>query len=312
MRPSLQQFVLGGAPLGGLFAEVDEETAQATLAQAWELGVRRFDTAPHYGLGISESRLGRFLSDFPREDFAISTKVGRILEVADGFVDGADHYFGTPALARRFDFTRDGVMRSLEASLTRLGTDRADLVFIHDPDEHWQQAIDCAYPTLMQLKDEGVVGKVGVGMNQTEMLVRFLNHADLDVLMVAGRYTLLDHSARNELLPRCQDAGVKVMAAGVFNSGILANPMGQPKFDYVDAPRELVDRALRIQEVCERCSISLRAAAMRYPILHPAVEAVVVGARSPGEVDQDIRDWTTDVPQVLWSGLRAGGFLPLG
>jgi D-threo-aldose 1-dehydrogenase len=282
------RLVFGGAPIGGLFAAVTEDAALATLEAAWAAGIRAFDTAPHYGVGLSERRLGRYLAGRPREEYVLCTKVGRLLVPADGDVEGAEGFYGTPRLTRVRDYSRDGVLASLEGSLDRLGTGRVDIALIHDPDDHGRQALDEAYPALAELRDQGVIGAVGVGMNQTEMLEWFLPRADLDCVLVAGRYTLLDTGAGASLLPECARRGVSVLAGGVFNSGVLAAaPAPGATYDYLPAPPEVIDRARRIGAACARRGIPLGAAALRFTLRHPAVTAAVVGARSPDEVRDD-------------------------
>jgi D-threo-aldose 1-dehydrogenase len=282
------RLVFGGAPIGGLFAPVAEDDALATLEAAWAAGIRAFDTAPHYGVGLSERRLGRFLAGRPRAEYVLCTKVGRLLVPADDEVDGAEGFYGTPRLTRVRDYSRDGVLASLEGSLRRLGTDRVDIALIHDPDEHGPQALGEAYPALAELRDQGVIGAVGVGMNQVEMLEWFLPRADLDCVLVAGRYTLLDTRAAASLLPECARRGVAVLAGGVFNSGVLAAAPGpDATYDYQPAPPALIDRARRIGAACARRGVPLGAAALRFTLRHPAVTAAVVGARSPGEIRDD-------------------------
>ncbi len=208
------RLMFGAAPIGGLFAPVSDAAAAATLEAAWAAGIRAFDTAPHYGVGLSEQRLGRFLRQQPRDDFVVCTEVGRLLAAADGDVQGADGFYDTPPLTRVRDYSRDGVLASLEASLARLGTGRIDIVLIHDPDEHAAQALDGAYPALAELRAAGVIGAIGVGMNQAPLLEWFVRRADLDCVLVAGRYSLLDGSAAASLLPECQRRGVAVLAGG--------------------------------------------------------------------------------------------------
>jgi D-threo-aldose 1-dehydrogenase len=289
---------LGCAPLAGLYAPVPEAQAHATVDAAWELGIRTFDTAPHYGAGISERRLGAALRERPRDELVLSTKVGRLLRPseepdAQGFPD-------EPPVRRVFDFSRDGVRRSLEGSLERLGLDRADLVHVHDPDDHLDQAIGEGLPALAELRDAGAIGAVGAGSNRPEPLVRIVREADVDWVLVAGRMTLLDQSAAAELLPLCLERGVAVIAAGVFNSGLLA---GGSTFDYRPAPPELVERARAIAAVCERHGVALPEAAMAYPRRHPAVRCVLVGARSPQEVAADVAGFSRPVPEELWQEL---------
>jgi D-threo-aldose 1-dehydrogenase len=304
------RLVFGGAPIGGLFAPVDDDAAQATLEAAWDAGIRAFDTAPHYGVGLSERRIGRFLAGRPRGDYVLSTKVGRLLESADGDVDGAEGYFGTPRLARVRDYSRDGVLASLEASLGRLGVDRIDIALIHDPDDHGPEALDGAYPALAELRAEGVIGAVGAGMNQVEMLEWFLPRADLDCVLVAGRYTLLDTRAAASLFPECQRRGVGVLAAGVFNSGVLVDPAPGATYDYLPAADDVMDRARRIGAACARHGVPIGAAALRFTLRHPAVTAAVVGARSQAEITTDVGYLARDVPDALFDELAAEGLIP--
>ncbi len=306
------RLVFGGAPIGGLFAAVGDDAAQATLGAAWEAGIRAFDTAPHYGVGLSERRLGRFLAGRPRGGYVLSTKVGRLLEPAGEheMVEGAEGFYGTPQLTRVRDYSRDGVLRSLEASLGRLGVDRVDIVLIHDPDDHGPEALDGAYPALAGLRDQGVIGAVGVGMNQVEMLEWFLPRADLDCVLVAGRYTLLDTSAAVSLFPECQRRGVAVLAGGVFNSGVLADPGPAATYDYRPASPDVMDRARRIGAVCARHGLPIGAAALRFTLRHPAVSAALVGARSPAEITADAGYLARDVPDALFDELASDGLIP--
>lgn len=295
---------LGTAPLGGMFAAVSDEDAVATVAKAYELGLRFLDTAPLYGSGSSETRTGTALRDLGADDVVVATKVGRILRPTD---DAPESIFvGSPPLEPSFDFSRDGVLRSLEASLDRLGLDRVDIVHIHDPDDHFRAAITEAYPALHDLRADGVIGAVGAGMNQWQMLARFAVEADFDCFLVAGRYTLLDQSALGELLPRCADRGISVICGGVYNSGLLA---GGDTFDYAPAPASVMRRARRLAKVCSRCGVPLKAAAIRFPLGHPAVAAVVVGARSAAEIEENVRMFKYPIPSELWEELRTEGLL---
>ena len=299
----------GGAAIGNLFTAVTDADARAAVDAAWDGGIRFFDTAPHYGLGLSERRLGAALHDRPRGDYVISTKVGRLLEPASSSgptaVGGRDPEGFDVAgdLVRRFDYSADGVRRSLEASLGRLGLDRVDIALIHDPDAHGEQALREAYPALSELRAEGVIGAIGVGMNQTAMLTRFVRETDIDVVLVAGRYTLLDQSAADTLLPAALERGVSVIAGGVFNSGVLAAPTPGATYDYETAPGSLVSRALRLQEICAEAGVPLRAAAARFPLAHPAVASVLIGARSAAEVADAIALRELDIPPQLWESL---------
>jgi len=297
--------VFGAAPIGGLYAPVSDADAAATLAAAWGAGIRAFDTAPHYGVGLSEQRLGDFLADRPRSEFAVCTKVGRRLVPASGPVEGADGFYGTPALTRVRDYTADGVRRCLEDSLRRLRLDRVDIALIHDPDDFMTQALDSAYPALAELRDAGVVGAIGVGMNYTAPLAWFVSRADLDCVLMAGRYSLLDRSGAAELLPLCAERGVKVLAGGVFNSGILADPRDGATYDYAPASAEVLARARRIKDMCDAYGVPAAAAALQFTLQHPAVTAAVVGARSPAEITADASYLTLDIPEELFAALAA-------
>jgi D-threo-aldose 1-dehydrogenase len=295
----------GGAAIGNLFTEVTDADARAAVDAAWDGGIRTFDTAPHYGLGLSERRLGQALRDRPRDEFVISTKVGRLLRPAGPPPHGVDaEGFAVPArYTREFDFSADAVRRSLEASLDRLGMDRIDIALIHDPDEHAGQAFREAYPALEKLRGEGVVGAIGAGMNQAAMLTRFVTDTDIDVVLVAGRYTLIDQSAAVALLPAALDRGISVIAGGVFNSGLLAAPVPGTTYDYQAAPDELIERARRLASTCDRYGVPLRAAAARFPLTHPAVASVLIGARSAAEVTDAITLRGVDIPASLWDAL---------
>jgi D-threo-aldose 1-dehydrogenase len=295
----------GGAAIGNLFTQVSEDDARAAVDAAWDGGIRAFDTAPHYGLGLSERRLGDALRHRPRADYVICTKVGRLLEPA-GSAGRDTEGFDVPATTvRRFDFSADGVRRSLEASLRRLGLDRVDIALIHDPDDHGEQALREAYPALEKLRAEGVVRAIGVGMNQAEMLTTFVTQTDIDVVLVAGRYTLLDRSAADALLPAALRRGVSVIAGGVLNSGILAAPVAGATYDYQAAPGELINRARLLEDVCAGFGVPLRAAAARFPLTHPAVASVLIGARNAAEIGDAIRLRALDIPAALWSALAS-------
>ncbi|MFC5885651.1 aldo/keto reductase [Kitasatospora sp. CM 4170] len=310
----MSELAFGAAGIGNLFTEVSGDQAEAAVVAAWEAGVRYFDTAPHYGLGLSERRLGDALQGFPRNEFTVSTKVGRLLEptpgaqgddLADGFAVPATH-------GRRWDFSAEGVRRSIEESLNRLGLDRIDIAYLHDPDDHADQAVAEAYPELERLRAEGVLGAIGVGMNQADLLVRFVRETDIDAVLLAGRYSLLDQHGLAELLPLAAERGVGVVVGGVFNSGLLADPKPGATFDYTVAPTELLNRALQLKEVCERHGVPLRAAALRFPFGHPAVASVLVGARSATEVRDAAVMLNRRVPEALWVDLKGRGLLPEG
>ncbi|MGW1030388.1 aldo/keto reductase [Streptomyces sp. NPDC002577] len=296
----------GAAGIGNLYTAVGEEQAYAAITAAWDAGVRYFDTAPHYGLGLSERRLGEALRERPRSAYTVSTKVGRLLEPADGGGDDLGYGFAVPATHRRvWDFSADGVRRSLEDSLTRLGLDRVDVVFLHDPDDHAEQAFREGYPALEKLRSEGVVGAIGVGMNQAEMLTRFVLDTDVDAVLCAGRYTLLDQQALTALLPAAAARGTSVVVGGVFNSGLLADPRPGATYNYAAAPPALLDRALRLKDLAERHGTTLRAAALAFPLAHPAVTSVLVGTRSADEVRDAAEQFAAAVPADFWAQLRA-------
>ena len=305
---AVTEYSFGGAPLGNLFTAVSDEDAQAAVDAAWDGGIRTFDTAPHYGLGLSERRLGAALRDRPRAEYVISTKVGRLLRPAPAGPPYGDDPAGfvVPAdLVREWDFSADGVRRSVADSLGRLGLDRIDIALMHDPDDHGEQALREAYPALERLRDEGVIGAIGVGMNQTAMLTRFVTETDIDVVLVAGRYTLLDSSAADALLPAALDRGVGVIVGGVFNSGLLAAPTAGASYDYQPAPGSLIARAQRLEAVCARYGIPLRAAAARFPLTHPAVASVLIGARNPAELRDAFRLRAVTLPPALWADLAS-------
>jgi D-threo-aldose 1-dehydrogenase len=303
---------LGCAQLGNLYSAITDEDAAATVDAAWKLGIRYFDTAPHYGLGLSERRLGAALAGRPRGEYIVSTKVGRRLEPRDTGLPLDDGGFAVPGSHRRvWDFSREGVLRSLEQSLGRLGLDRIDIAYLHDPDEHRAEVLADAYPALEELRAQGMVSAIGAGMNQAEMLADFARHTDMDVLMLAGRYTLLEQSALDDLLPVCSERGVGIVAAGVFNSGLLARarPPDQARYNYVEASPALVNRAREIASICDRHGTSLPAVALRFPFGHPSVVSVCVGARRPDQVAQNVALYRSRVPAAVWVDLKDSGLL---
>jgi D-threo-aldose 1-dehydrogenase len=306
---------LGTAALGGLYAEVAEERAVETVRRAHEAGLRFFDTAPLYGHGLAERRAGLALGGIPREEFVLATKVGRLLRAgappdSSQLSGGLERWPAAPAVNPVFDFSYDGVLRSVEESLERLGLDRIDVLHIHDPDEHGDEALGGAYRALDRLRGEGAIAAVGAGMNQAELMVRFARAADFDCFLVAGRYTLLDQAALRELLPTCLERGIAVILGGVYNSGILADPRPGATFDYAPAPPELVERARRLELVCRRHGAPLKAAALQFPLAHPAVTSLLLGARSPAELDEDLALLQTPLAPELWHDLRRERLLP--
>lgn len=303
---------LGSAPLGGLFTPVDEREAVRVVERAYELGIRFFDTAPLYGTGLAEQRMGAALAQYPRDSYVIATKVGRLIREG-GAPEQGQNFKGTPAgLNPVFDFSAEGVRASHRESLRRLGLDRVDVLHIHDPDDHFEEALGQAYPALETLRQEGVIRAVGAGMNQPEMPARFARAADFDCFLLAGRYTLLDQSGLDELLPLCLERGISIIGGGVFNSGILAAPKPGATYAYAPASPEVLGRAQRLQDVCRNHGVQLPVAAIQFPFGHPAVATVVVGARSVGEIDEDVAMFEEPVPAALWQELRAEGLLAAG
>jgi D-threo-aldose 1-dehydrogenase len=291
---------LGTAALGGLYTHVDAKEATEVVRRALDAGMRYVDTAPQYGHGTAERRTGAALAGVARGAFALSTKVGRLVVERPGGDTGV--FADAPPSDVVFDFSRDGVLRSLAASLERLGLDRVDVAYLHDPDDHWAQALGEAYPALEQLRAEGVVRAIGVGMNQAPMLERFVRETDIDVVLVAGRYTLLDRGAAARLLPACLERGVGVVAGGVYNSGLLA---GGARYDYAPAEPAVLAQAQRLAELCGAHGVPLKAAAIQFPLRHPAVTCVLSGARSVAELEDNLAQLAHPVPAALWEELDA-------
>ncbi|MDA9510255.1 aldo/keto reductase [Bradyrhizobium sp. CCBAU 11386] len=296
---------LGSAPLGGLFTPVSDADAQATLERGWSAGIRFYDTAPLYGFGLAERRLGAFLRQQPRDSYVISTKVGRLLRAPDGAAAEDDHYKSGQRERPVFDFSHDGVMRSVEESLLRLGLDRVDVLLVHDPDDHYDDAVAGAFRALQRLRAEGTVKAIGAGMNQSEMLARFAETVPVDCFLLAGRYTLLDQGALDALFPVCQAKNIGILLGGIYNSGILATPRTGAKFNYEDADAALVARALELDELCRKHGTELKAAALQFCMAHPAVTVAVLGARNAGEVADNIAMSQAPVPPAFWQELRA-------
>ena len=313
---------LGGAPLGNLFEAVSDGEARQLVEAAWHSGCRSFDTAPHYGHGLSERRLGDALRGQPRDAFVLSSKVGRLL-TPDAAAPRAQHgYVDILPFRQTWDYSASGTRRSVEDSLQRLGLARLDVAYVHDPDtaSHGAQAprvlrqvLEETLPTLQQLKAEGLVGAIGLGTNAVDVVLQVLRQADLDVLMLAGRYSLLDHSALPELLPQCTARGVRVAMGGVFNSGILATGArgGAATFNYAPAAKAWLERTAQIEAVCEAFGVPLRAAALQFPLAHPAVDIVMLGARKVAEWADAQAMLTHQVTPEFWAALRAQGLIPL-
>jgi D-threo-aldose 1-dehydrogenase len=297
----------GAANVGNLYRPMSDEDARAVLEAAWDSGIRYFDTAPHYGLGLSERRLGAFLATKPRAEYVISTKVGRLLRPSPETADRLDdeNQFAVPASLRRvWDFSAGGIRASLEESLDRLGLAEVDVLYLHDPDEHDLAAnLSTGVPAIAALRDEALVAAVGIGSKSTAALTAAVRTGALDLAMVAGRYTLLEQA--DELVAACRDTGVGIVAAAVFNSGLLATPRPGGRYEYGAVPAELLARAERIAEVCERHGVTLPEAALQFPLREPAVRSVVVGAASPQQVRENAQRMEVEIPEGLWDELRS-------
>jgi D-threo-aldose 1-dehydrogenase len=296
----------GAANVGNLYRAMSDEDAWAVLEAAWESDIRSFDTAPHYGLGLSERRLGAFLATKPREEYVVSTKVGRLLRPSPETADRLDdaNQFAVPASLRRvWDFSAGGIRASLEESLERLGLDRVDVLYLHDPDEH-DLAADLAtgIPALAALRDERLVAAIGIGSKSPEALVAAVRTEALDLAMVAGRYTLLEQA--DEVVAACRETGAGIVAAAVYNSGLLSTPRPGGRYEYGAVPDELLARAERLADVCERHGVTLPEAALQFPLREPAVRSVVVGGASPEQVRENARRMKVEIPEALWDELR--------
>lgn len=307
---------MGGAPLGNLFARIPDEAATAAVEAAWESGIRHFDTAPHYGAGLSEHRMGAVLRHYPRGEYTLSTKVGRMLDPVPSVPEMDENFQDALSFRRRLDYGYDATLRSIEDSLQRLGLPRIDIAYIHDcaPDwlgDSWREQFDIAMNgaarALIRLREEGVIHAWGLGVNVVEPCLLALERSDPDLFLVAGRYTLLDHDALGTLLPACDGRDVHIVIGGPYNSGLLA---GGTTFNYEAAPAGILARAQAIEAVCTRHGVALKAAALQFCAAHPAVAAVIPGARTPEEVRQNAAAMTQPIPDVLWIELKAAGLLP--
>jgi D-threo-aldose 1-dehydrogenase len=310
-EPGLGRLGYGAANLGNLYRAMTDADARAVLEAAWESGIRYFDTAPHYGLGLSERRLGSFLATKPRADYVVSTKVGRLLRPSPETADRLDdaNQFAVPASLRRvWDFSAGGIRRSLEESLERLGLSAVDVLYLHDPDEHDLAAdLSTGVPALAALRDEGLVTAIGIGSKSTAGLLAAVRTEALDLVMVAGRYTLLEQPALDEVIPACRAAGAGVVAAAVFNSGLLSTPRPGRRYEYGAVPADLLERTRRIAEVCERHGVTLPEAALQFPLREPVVRSVVVGGATPAHLRENARRLEARIPEALWHELAAEG-----
>jgi D-threo-aldose 1-dehydrogenase len=312
----------GTAPLGNLYRALSEDAAQATLAAAWAAGLRYLDTAPLYGLGLSETRLNHFLRDKPREAYIVSTKVGRLLEPCrPDRRTGIGKFFDTPSRREIYDYSYDGVMRSLEASLERLGLDHVEILFVHDidvfnhksvavRDAHIHDFMKSGYRALLKLRDEGAIKAFGAGVNEWQACQILAERGDFDVFLLAGRYTLLEQEALESFLPLCERRGIGVVLGGAYNSGILASgAVPGAMYNYDPAPEPILARVRRLEAVCARHGVALVQAALRFALAHPAVVSVIPGAASPAEVARNIATLAAAIPAALWDELRAEGLI---
>jgi D-threo-aldose 1-dehydrogenase len=318
---SLGRIGLGTAPLGNLFTIVSEEDAAQSVRRAHALGVRYFDTAPHYGSGLSEHRVGAALRGVERESFVLSTKVGRLLSPDDKAPRDQHGYVGVLRFRQRFDYSYDGAMRSIEDSLQRLGLARIDIAFIHDIDafthgaeaqpQRFREAMEGAYPALAELKSAGTIGAVGLGVNESRVCLDALRHGDFDGFLLAGRYTLIDQSAFPELLPACLARGARIILGGPYNSGILARgAVTGATFDYRPANPAILERVRAVSAICDSFGVPLQAAALQFPLRHPAVATVLPGARSAAEVEANLRFAAHPIPADFWRALQDARLLP--
>jgi len=305
---------VGTAPLGNMFEALSDEHADAVLARAVAQGLRYFDTAPLYGHGLAEQRVGRAVAAVPRDEVFVSTKVGRLLR-ADAprdesqFYHGEPFYKDVPPVGPVWDFTYDGIMTSVDESFVRTGLDRFDVLLLHDPDDHFEAASTTGFKALAKLREDGTARAIGAGMNQAPMLARLVEACDLDVLLVAGRYTLLDQVAMDELLPLCEQRTISIVVGGVFNSGILIDPVPGVRYNYIPADSAVMARAEGIKAVCDRYDVPLPAAALQFPFAHPRVCTVLLGIRSIDELEKDLLWLDVSIPDELWAELKSKGLL---
>jgi len=303
----------GTADIGNHRQRVSDEQARALLEAAWDGGIRHFDTAPHYGLGLSERRLGAFLATKPREEYVVSTKVGRLLEPNPDGVDRLDDEgFVVPAETRRvWDFSEAGVRRSLEESLVRLGMSSVDVLYLHDP-ERWdlEEGLALGLPALSRVRDDGLASAIGVASMSSPALLAGARSGVVDLLMSAGRYTLVDHDAAADLLPACRQHGVGIVAAAVFNGGLLASrPTEESTFDYQAVPEDVLARARRIDDICVAHRVPLAAVALQFPLQDPVVRSVVTGGVTPEQIRENLAHVSAPVPQAVWKQLRDEGLV---
>ncbi|MEN9895452.1 MAG: hypothetical protein RIR97_1304 [Pseudomonadota bacterium] len=319
---SFSELGFGTAPLGNLYRTVSDDEADATLQAAWDAGCRYFDTAPLYGVGLSETRLNRFLRGKNRDDYVLSTKVGRLLTVCSPDErTGLGKFFDTPNRREIYDYSYDGAMRSIEFSLERLGVDRIDILYVHDVDifTHGSKAASDkriaefmagGYAALVSLRDQGVIKAIGGGVNEWEVCEALLQQGDFDLFLLAGRYTLLEQEALTSFLPMATARGVGVVIGGPYNSGILARgPSKTAQFNYSDAPQHVIEKVQNLDQVCRAHNVRLIEAALQFPLLHPAVVSVIPGGQTPAEVAANRAILDIPIPPALWADLKAEGLM---
>jgi D-threo-aldose 1-dehydrogenase len=305
---------LGTAALGNFLQAMSDADAVAVISRALASGVRYIDTAPLYGHGLAERRVGQAIAGTPQAGLAVSTKVGRLLRAGaprddTQYHDGVSFYKEVPPTGPMWDFSYDGVRQSVVESLERVGVGRFDVLHMHDPDDHLEQAATTGYRALRDLRAQGMVTAVGAGSNRSAPLAELIRACDLDVVLVAGRYTLLDQTAMADLLPLCESRGVSVVIGGVFNSGILIDPVPGAHFNYVPADQALLVRARAIQQICNKHDVPMAAAALQFPLAHPRVCTVLIGPRTIGELETDLSLFEVEIPAQLWADLRQEGLL---
>ncbi|MDX8522336.1 aldo/keto reductase [Mesorhizobium dulcispinae] len=312
----------GTAPLGNLYHAVSDEDANATLEAAWKTGCRYFDTAPLYGLGLSETRLNPFLRSRKRDDYVLSSKVGRLMRVsAPDQRTGIGKFFDTPSRKEVYDYSYDGVMRSFEASLERLGVDRIDILYVHDvdifthgskeaSDRRIEEFMSSGYYALLSLRDQGVIKAFGGGINEWQVCQTLAERGDFDLFLLAGRYTLLEQEALATFLPLCEKRGIGIILGGPYNSGILATgPKPGAFYNYTEAPKDVLDRVARIEAVCKRHGVRLIEAALQFPLRHPCVMSVIPGGQRPAEVESNRALLDVKIPAALWADLKQEGLM---
>jgi D-threo-aldose 1-dehydrogenase len=301
---SVTRLGLGGAALGNLYQSMSDDQAYSAVNRALDMGIRYIDTAPLYGVGLSESRIGKAIHGFPRNELTISTKVGRLLRPK---TKEMEEFVDVPPLEPYFDYSRNGILESYRRSLERLGVSRTDILLIHDPDDHLEQAIEESYPALDELRTQGEVTAIGVGMNDWKKELLLAKKCKFDCLLLAGRYTLLEQEALVEFLPYCQENGISVIVGGPFNSGILASNLDSgesAKYNYQTASSEILEKARRIKHICDMYSVSIKAAALQFVLAHPAIVSVIPGSRSPAEAAENFQLTSTKIPSELWENLK--------